>query len=449
MYAKLSTVAGVLAALLCLVVGHAQSTPSGAADWIGKRLSSRRASFFYGTKRFGASSGRPWRSAPAASDAAAVQPAHALDISTHFSEGGGLLPMWTYDIRATRDGLHYQGAIVGHSPFEKPGTDRIPTFIVPLVIRTHRIAASMDPTTFNFNIVNGDTTVDPTAPDHNCLPAPTNVPATVLQQSPVFTPTKFVFGGTDVGTTQYLDAHQRATFWNVLGSKVDDYHVLLDPVRITAPVFLDVPPNEGLSINDPNLLESFGFTICTPIQIINFYWLDSYLEATVIPGLAAQGVDTASLPVFLQYNGYTQVDVTNLLAPGALGYHNFTGNPFGTQTYAVVDFDRSNLFLGPSDGLGTDILSHEVGEWGNDPYGMNATPSFGNTGQVIGCQSNFEVGDPLSGTAFPDITMPNGLVYHLQELAFFSWFYGAPSIAANGWYSNNATFKTDAGHVCP
>jgi hypothetical protein len=44
--------------------------------------------------------------------------------------------------------------------------------------------------------------------------------------------------------------------------------------------------------------------------------------------------------------------------------------------------------------------------------------------------------------------MPNGFTYHLQELAFFSWFYGAPSIAVNGWYSDNNTFTSDAGPVC-
>ena len=53
-----------------------------------------------------------------------------------------------------------------------------------------------------------------------------------------------------------------------------------------------------------------------------------------------------------------------------------------------------------------------------------------------------------TGTAMPPVTMPNGFTYHLQELAFFSWFFGAPSVAVNGWYSDNNTFKTDAGAPC-
>jgi hypothetical protein len=44
--------------------------------------------------------------------------------------------------------------------------------------------------------------------------------------------------------------------------------------------------------------------------------------------------------------------------------------------------------------------------------------------------------------------VPNGFVYHMQELAFFSWFFGGPSFSVNGWYSNNDTFTTDAGPPC-
>jgi len=60
-------------------------------------------------------------------------------------------------------------------------------------------------------------------------------------------------------------------------------------------------------------------------------------------------------------------------------------------------------------------------------------------------QANLEVSDPLTGANLAPITMPNGFTYHSQELAFFSWFFGAPSIAVNGWCSNNNTFTTDAG----
>ena len=115
------------------------------------------------------------------------------------------------------------------------------------------------------------------------------------------------------------------------------------------------------------------------------------------------------------------------------------------QTFAILDFDTTGVF-GPS-GMDTAIMSHEVGEWMDDPLGSNPTPAWGHTGQVVGCQNNLEVGDPLTGNLIPNVTL-NGYTYHLQELAFFSWFYGAPSIALNGMFSDNGTFKGDAGPVC-
>ena len=48
----------------------------------------------------------------------------------------------------------------------------------------------------------------------------------------------------------------------------------------------------------------------------------------------------------------------------------------------------------------------------------------------------------------PPVTGKNGYTYTLQELAYFSYFYGGPSIAAGGAYSNNGTLTTDAGAVC-
>jgi hypothetical protein len=67
---------------------------------------------------------------------------------------------------------------------------------------------------------------------------------------------------------------------------------------------------------------------------------------------------------------------------------------------------------------------------------------------VGGCQNNVEVGDPLFGTDIPTVTMPNGFTYYLQELAFFYWFCGAPSIDSGCLFSDNGTFKTDARQVC-
>jgi hypothetical protein len=78
------------------------------------------------------------------------------------------------------------------------------------------------------------------------------------------------------------------------------------------------------------------------------------------------------------------------------------------------------------------------------PSGQQPDPALGHIGQVSGCQTNLEVGDPLSGNLF-EVTMPDGVTYHPQELAFFSWFFNeVPSLGLNGWYSMGGTFRTPA-----
>ncbi len=386
------------------------------------------------------------RRAAASADAAAP----TLDISTHSFRGSDdILPLWTFNIKGSRDGDHHIGAIVGHSPFDGSGNDHVKALLVPLIIHTHTVATGIDTSTFVMSTAAGDTNTDASAADNRCLTAPNNVPVSLVRQSPILTPTHFVLGGQDFGTTQYIDAFQRASFSQVLGNRVNDYHLLLDPIRVMDPVVIDVPVNEGLAITDPTFFAAFGFSICAPLQLVNIGWFDSFVQGTVIPKLQSQGLEPGQLPIFVSYEAAWPVaDVTNILNCCAVGYHNETGVPVVTQTYAVADFDRTQFFVGPAAGLDTEVLAHEVGEWANDPLGDNLTAPWGHTGQVSGCQANLEVGDPLSGTDIPAITMPNGFTYHLQELAFFSWFFGAPSVGINGWFSDNGTFLTDAGPNC-
>jgi hypothetical protein len=377
-----------------------------------------------------------------------------LNIATQSYNGtysANTLPFWTFNIKGSRDRDHHLGVMVGHDPFRNPGTDQIPTYVVPLVIRTHMVATAYDPTTGYYTTAPGETTINPTQDDNNCLSSPNNNPIELLQQSPIFNPAEFVFGGVNVGKTQYVDAFQRANFWKVLGSNADSYHVLLGPVKTLAPVFLDVPPASGLALTDPNLFKAaYGFTYCAPLVLVDINWFDSYLTGTVIPALAKAGVSPSTLPIFTTYNTAWPVgDVTFIGNCCAGGYHGSTGVPIVDQTYAVVLFDTTGWFAGPPTGLSTEVISHEVGEWMNDPFGANETAPWGFTGQVAACQANLEVGDPLTGNDVAPVTMPNGFTYPLQELAFFSWFYGGPSVGANGWYSNNDTFTTDAGPICP
>ena len=350
------------------------------------------------------------------------------------------LPTWTFDVSSTRDHHNYAGVMVGRNPFgqESNKVANVPTQIVPVVITTNLIGTSVN-SDGSITTTPGTTTMDPTVANTACLTAPNDVPLKLYRQSPIIQRASFNFGGTNVGDTQYIDAFQRANFWAYTQGR--NYHVLLHPVTTTKTVYINVPAADGLALATSSLGPP---DFCAPLGIIDFGWFDSYLTTTVIPSLYSQGVNPGSLPVFLLANVVLASPVTDITTCCVLGYHGSTGLPI--QTYSPMDFDTTGLF-GP-DVFDTSVSAHEVGEWMNDPYGDNPTPPWGHIGQQPGCQGNLEVGDPLTGTNVPDVTMPNGYTYHLQELVFFSWFYGAPSIAVNGWFSDNNTFTSDAGPPC-
>jgi hypothetical protein len=126
-----------------------------------------------------------------------------------------------------------------------------------------------------------------------------------------------------------------------------------------------------------------------------------------------------------------------------LGYHSATS---GNQTYAFAAYSDPGIFT--ASGI-RDIhaLSHEVGEWMDDPFGNNIVPTWGNVGQVSGCQNNLEVGDPVTGVAFT--VSPNNFTYHPEDLVFLPWFSRqSPSSSVNGRYTFLNTFSSPAA-ACP
>ena len=369
------------------------------------------------------------------------------------SAAPGTLPLWSFNVLAGRDGRRHRGVEVGTNPFTSPGTSSVPVRIVPVRFVLHTVANGYDPNTLVISTQPGRRTIDPTDEDRACMGNSNNVPATVLRRSPMFEPTSFSFGATALGDVQYIDAHQRATFYNANGNVAASYHLILDPVVVSGPITVDVPAYAGLAI-DPDVAQIFfapyGFNFCGLSAIVDIAWWDTYLNDVLLPHLAGAGVSPANLPYFMVYNTWMAAPVTFFGSCCIGGYHSFgfagRSPTLPSQTYAVANFDSTDIF-GPG-ALDTSIAAHEVGEWANDPYGINLVPPWGGTGQVAGCQSNLEVGDPLTGTNMPNVTGGNGFTYHLQELAFFSWFFGAPSVGANGWFSGNNTFTTDAGTPC-
>lgn len=352
---------------------------------------------------------------------------------------------WFFSITSGRDGNPYSGVMVGGTALGGGGgTTSTPVQIIPVIVKTVSVGTAIDPLFGTITTSPGNTTFDPTVADPACLTStPTKVPVKLLKRSPLFKKATFNFGGTDVGFTQYGDAVQRAQFWNTIDQST--YHVLLGPVTKLAPLTLNVPaPGGGTG---GLALDAALFGSCGRMAVVNVDLIDSFVTGQ-FAALAAQGVGPSTFPIFAFYNtAFALGDPTNLLNCCAGGYHNAVdvGN---IQTYSVVDFDMTGAF--GVDATDTGIASHEVAEWMNDPLGTNPTPSWGQGT----CQSNLEVADPLIGNGAPRIFMPApAYTYHLQEEAYFSWFFGAvdagpPSIGLNGWFSTNATFLTDAGPPC-
>ena len=360
---------------------------------------------------------------------------HAISVSQAAANSD--LQTFTYTVQSSRDGNTYTGTMVGTTPFgaDFPSTT-VNTVLIPVILTTNTIAVKIT----KGNVIttkHGTTTFDPTVAQDACLRAPNDVPLTLMEQSPIFRSEPFSFGPTNVGTTQYADAFQRANFWKFVGGT--GYHTLLSSPNVLAPVSLSISGNQGLA------LPAAAFGGCAPLAIVDVNVMSRQIFNQV---LESAGVNSSQLPILLFYNTVMSTQAGDLKHCCILGFHAaVTQQPQAkVQTYAFIDFDQSGAF-GPSVS-DTVTAAHEVGEWMDDPFGNNPTPAWGNTGQVVGaCQSNLEVGDPLTANV-PGVTGANGFTYNLQELAFFSWFYGTPSIAANGWFSNNNTFTTDAGPVC-
>jgi hypothetical protein len=175
---------------------------------------------------------------------------------------------------------------------------------------------------------------------------------------------------------------------------------------------------------------------------VNYTDMDNMIQA-LITGPLAPMVNAGTFPIFLTQDVVMADPGHSIFANCCiLGYHGAFFDPL-LQIYSPFAIDTANVFGAPD----VQILSHEMGEAINDPNGVNTTPFWGGIGQQSGCQNNFEVGDPLTPGNGPSNTFVVG-GYHLQELAFFSWFYGGVSLGSGGKFSDNGSFNGDA-KVCP
>ena len=370
-----------------------------------------------------------------------------------FPPTGSPLPIFLYSVIAA-DANQYQGEMVGRSPFANgKRTTNIQMVLIPLIIET-KVGTS----TLVF---------DPTLGDTGCLGASHSAFGLTQNSAELNAPTlPFVINGVTVGGLNFADAHLRAEFWSVVQPTGNAFHLGL-PFITEAPQTIDLTT---VALTNADTLVYTG--VCgtnggvtnnkNHIGIVNINYLDPLLQGII----GTLGLTTNQFPFFVLYRTViSDGPANNINNCCILGYHssaNATATSDPGQTYGIFEFDTGDVFTGVAN---TSVMAHETSEWVNDPGGSNPTPLW-SSGQSATCgsggQNNLEVGDPLSaiGTNH-SILMPNGFTYQMQELAYFSWFYGADHIASlgagtcsgsppggSGCFSTNGTFKGPARY-CP
>jgi hypothetical protein len=350
------------------------------------------------------------------------------------------LPLWQYSVVSPRDGNTYVGSMVGGNPFNRGArTTTANVVIVPL-----RIVFTGTVRTF-----------DPNSPDNGCLGAG-NTALSLVQASPLFNAvSNLTMNGVNLGTTTFPDAFQRANFWSSVSTVAPAYHTVYNVSTVASQTITMVnnSAGSGATFTFSGGCSTNAATTDNPggsrAGFVDINFMDAQLNNIIVN----LGLQANQFPLFVTYGVYMTDGPPGTLSNNCciLGYHSTVSNtPTPAQpgqTYGIGPYDPGWLFGAGSKNISG--LSHEFMEWTNDPSGVNLVPEWGNIGQVGGCvvsgnthspgQNNLEVGDPLSGTLFPTITL-GGHAYNPQELAFYSWFIGGASIGAGGKYSSNGTF---------
>lgn len=324
-----------------------------------------------------------------------VMPAH---LRTDVVAPAASLETWNGSF--TYSGSNYSYNMVGAAPSTN-STATITTYIIPVKIV----------------ITNRNGTKSTYDPSHVLSNGNTVTNNTLL--SPLFdSTTTYTQGGVDVGTTQYIDAFQRANFWGTVQSDTNS-HLLL-----SATVLAEQTLSPTRTFGKTGSV--FGFTAAE----VDINWFDSQ-----VPGLISKlGIQPNQFPIFLLYDTY--------LTQGGCcigGYHSSEGSTSNPQSYAEATYvDHAGAFS-----QDVSALSHEIGEWADDPLTVN----FNGNNTPCGI---LEVGDPEEGFsnygAFPYSL--HGFTYNLQDLVMLSYFGAPTSTSVNGWYSfqgNSSLFVCSNG----
>ena len=302
-------------------------------------------------------------------------------------------PTWVFSY--TYGGKTFNETFVGTAA-SGGGSTTIPVYLVPV------------------KMVYGSYAYDPTVVTANGVSVVQNV-----LNSPVLSSTvDFTSGSVDLGTTQYIDAYQRGNLWGTVSAH-PSYHVLLGTPTVLPVQTLTIPTRNGKIIN------AFGATNLIMANINNF-------DTAAKGYIRSLGIPSNALPLFITTQTY--LSSGNTTATCCIGgYHSVSssGQPYAHATYIT----KAGAFA-----QDVSALSHEIGEYVDDPQTNNPVPSACGSGAVL------ENGDPLEGNAnYGDYAYTvNGVTWNLQDLVYLPYFGAPTSTSANGF----STFQGETIAFC-
>ena len=210
------------------------------------------------------------------------------------ARAGTTVPEYTATVKVGTKNFTY--TIVGKNPAIKvtnPATT-VNAEIVPVIMK-FRTADTWNPTKAD-----------------SCDPGASALART--QKSPVVVSQSWKFGGTSIGTGQYIDAFQRAEFWKYAKpTGINPTFGDTLSVKTLPAVTINVPIAEAAELGPIGCGNGL-------LGAADINWLDPHLQNVVIPSLASQGVGTTTFPIFLLHNFVEFVDTTGHCC--VLGYHN-------------------------------------------------------------------------------------------------------------------------------
>ncbi|HEY1961801.1 MAG TPA: hypothetical protein VGG69_05250 [Rhizomicrobium sp.] len=332
----------------------------------------------------------------------------------------GQLPQWNGSFVDTL-GRTISFTMVGPNPATSNATTTIPVVVVPVQIV--------------FPPDEGHKRFDPSR--H----VVSSTGRTVLQlalRSPLFrSNVRFVQGGVNLGKTQYIDAFQRGNFWRFVKTN-SNYHVLLGSPTVLDKLVFTVPSGLGQ-------IESFSDGV--QHAVVDLGAVDTALQTYIE---THKEVQPGVLPIFLTYNTYLETNFQCCVG----GYHSAAGGPPIGQTYIYATFvDDPGQFSQDIEGL-----SHEIGEWMDDPFVDNVVDCSGDETDGF-----LEAADPLEDDtnfgAYP--YKVGGYTYNLEAFVFMPYWgdvnrgksQRAPSL--NRWFTfqgspaQNPTSHDSRTGVCP